>query len=181
LKLDFPMAHDASYSGSAVFQIALLTLGAVLLILAAWHDVAARIIPNWVCIGVAGLGIVMRATQGQLIGGFVLGAAVFAVAAFCWTRGWMGGGDVKLLAATAIFISPSHFGDLLLSISMGGGIIALVYIFSRFLLRRRPMSPRPRRLLARILRVEHWRLLRGGSLPYATAIAAGTLFVIVRG
>jgi hypothetical protein len=65
---------------------------------------------------------------------------------------------------------------------MAGGIIALVYMFLRFLLRRmpRPMSPRPRRLLARILRVEHWRLLRGGSLPYASAIAAGTLFVIVR-
>jgi prepilin peptidase CpaA len=177
------MAHDASYSGSAVFQIALLAVGAALLLVAAWHDVAARIIPNWVCLGVAGLGIVMRATQGQLLGGLVLGSVVFAVAAFCWTRGWMGGGDVKLLAATAIFISPSHFGDLLLSISMAGGIIALTYIFSRFLLRRmsRPMAPRPRRLLARILRVEHWRLLRGGSLPYASAIAAGTLFVIVRG
>jgi prepilin peptidase CpaA len=180
------MAHDALFiSGSTVFQIALLATGAVLLVAAALHDVAARTIPNWTSFGIACLGLAMRAAQGQLPGSLALGFAVFAVAAFCWMRGWMGGGDVKLLGATALFIPPVHVGDLLVSITLAGGIVGLIYLISKFVLLRvaRPArpGPRPRRLLARIARVERWRLLRGGSLPYASAIAAGALFVIVSG
>jgi prepilin peptidase CpaA len=34
-------------------------------------------------------------------------------------------------------------------------------------------------LLARALRVEQWRIRRGGPLPYACAIAAGGLFILL--
>jgi prepilin peptidase CpaA len=34
-------------------------------------------------------------------------------------------------------------------------------------------------LLARALRVERWRIHRGGPLPYACAIAAGGLFILL--
>ncbi len=178
------MAHDAMLlSGSTVFRIALLAAGVALLLAAAWHDVAARIIPNWAPLGIAGLGLVLRAAQGQLAGGVLLGLIVFAAAAACWSRGWMGGGDVKLLAATAIFIPPLHIPELLAAVTLAGGAIALFYLAAKRLLARlsRALPPRPRRLPGRVLRVERWRLLRGGSLPYASAIAAGTLFVLVTG
>jgi prepilin peptidase CpaA len=174
-----------SLFGSIKLQYALLALGVLLLLAAALHDVAARTIPNWAPAGIACLGMVMRVVEGQLIGALLLGAAVFVVAAFCWTRGWMGGGDVKLLGATAIFIPPFQVGELLVSITLAGGVVALVYLTTKFILCRLPpdqaLRPRPRLLLPRIVRVERWRLLRGSSLPYASAIAAGTLFVIIKG
>ena len=44
-----------------------------------------------------------------------------------------------------------------------------------------PKGPPPRKFLARVLRAEHWRLLRGAPLPYGSAIAAGTLFSLFPG
>ena len=180
----FPSVGDSITIG----QIAPLLLGAALLIIAALHDVAARTIPNWASLCLAGLGLWLRWQDGHVFTGLILGLIVFCVATFCWLRGWMGGGDVKLLAAAAIFVPPAHVGNMILAIAMAGGVVGLFYLASRAWLRRRSATdqsgrrgPRPRRLLARVLRAERWRLLRGGPLPYASAIAAGTLFVIVSG
>ncbi|MCW3475829.1 A24 family peptidase [Limobrevibacterium gyesilva] len=173
------MTHDAIYLAGQIT----LTIGAALLIVAALHDVAARTIPNWTCLGLAVLGLVLRGADGQLLAGLALGVVVFLVATFCWTRGWMGGGDVKLLAAAAIFVPPADVGNMLVAITLAGGVVGLFYLGWRFVLRRLAAQPRPRpsSLLARILRAERWRILRGCPLPYASAIAAGTLFVIVAG
>jgi prepilin peptidase CpaA len=45
----------------------------------------------------------------------------------------------------------------------------------------RPLPGRPPSLAARIIRVERWRLRRGGPLPYAVAIASGAFFVLSLG
>ncbi len=168
-----------------VGQIAVV-LGGILLVAAALHDVAARTIPNSVSLGLCILGVLLRSIDGHLVAGLSLGLAVFAVATFCWKRGWMGGGDVKLLSAAAIFVPPLHVGDMLVAVTLTGGVVGLIYLLGRSLLpRKAPPAPigsaRPRGLLARILRVERRRLSRGGPLPYASAIAAGTLLVIFTG
>ena len=185
------MAHSSLQLGSLLLagQTALVELalvaGGILLIIAALHDVAARTIPNWVSLALFVLGVLLRANDGwtSLMYGLALGVVVFAVATFCWKRGWMGGGDVKLLAAAAVFVQPAHVGDMLIAVTLTGGVVGLIYLFGRMLLSRtaRPAAARPRRLLARILRVERRRLGRGGPLPYASAIAAGTLLVIFAG
>jgi len=170
----------ASGSIIQIGQIAALALGASLLVIAALHDVAARTIPNWTSLLLALLGIALRAMDGKILAGLALGLAVFAAAAFCWRRGWMGGGDVKLLGAAAIFVPPNDVGDMLVAITLAGGLVGLFYLGGRALVRRVAAQPRarPRALLARVMRAEHWRLLRGGPLPYAAAIAAGTIYVI---
>jgi prepilin peptidase CpaA len=165
-----------------VGQVALV-LGAILLVAAALHDVAARTIPNWVSLALCGLGVLLRCMDHTLVFGLSLGLVVFAVATFCWKRGWMGGGDVKLLAAAAIFVPPLHVGDMLVAVTLTGGFVGLIYLVGRTLLSRQAPSAtaRPRQLIARIVRVERRRLRRGGPLPYASAIAAGTLLVIFTG
>jgi prepilin peptidase CpaA len=170
------------FGQTTLVEIALL-LGGILLVAAALHDVAARTIPNWVSLSLCALGVLLRCMDGKLVAGLSLGLAVFAVATFCWKRGWMGGGDVKLLGAAAIFVPPLHVGDMLVAVTLAGGVVGLIYLLGRSLLPRnvRPATARPRRLLARILRVERRRLGRGGPLPYASAIAAGTLLVIFAG
>jgi prepilin peptidase CpaA len=159
-----------------------LVLGGILLVGAALHDVAARTIPNWVSLALFGLGAVLRLVDHNLLAGLSLGLVVFAVATLCWKRGWMGGGDVKLLSAAAIFVPPVHVGDMLIAVTLAGGIVGMIYLAGRSFLSRiaRPAPVRPRRLLARIMRVERRRLARGGPLPYASAIAAGTLLVIYK-
>ncbi len=170
--------------GPVASQLLPLGIGVALLLFATLHDVATRTIPNWTSIGLALLGLLLRFADHQLVAGISLAAAVFVVSAFCWQRGWMGGGDVKLLSAAAIFVPPGQVGNMLMAITLAGGAIGLLYVAIRFAVRRHADAagrPRPRRLLARIARAERRRLLRGTSLPYASAIAVGTLFVIVAG
>jgi prepilin peptidase CpaA len=89
----------------------------------------------------------------------------------------MGGADVKLLAAAAIVVSPTVSITFLLAVSLAGGILATIYLAGRFVLPH-PAAGRPRHLLRRVLRVETWRIRHRGPLPYACAIAAGTIFVL---
>jgi len=157
--------------------------GAILLVAAALHDVAARTIPNWVSLGLCALGVLLRGLDGTLVAGLSLGLVVFVFATLCWKLGCWGGGDVKLISAAAVFVPPGHVGDLVLATSLAGGVVALVYLAGRELRKRRPrpVGARPQGLVARILRVERRRFGRGGPLPYASAIAAGTLFIIFAG
>ena len=177
------MATDLTQFIGPLGQTIPMVLGIVLLLVAALHDVAARTIPNWTSIGIALLGVFLRFAGGQLLLGLALGLLVFVLATFCWLRGWMGGGDVKLMAAAAIFVPPVHVGAMLVDITLAGGIVATIYLVSRTVLRRlaKTNPPRPQGLLGRVLRAERWRLMRGGPLPYASAIAAGTVFVIISG
>lgn len=165
----------------------LLTLaGAVLLIGAALHDVVARTVPNWVSIALALIGSCLRIIDHNFFIGFAVGLAVFACAAFCWRRGWLGGGDVKLLGGTAIMISPMAVFSFLTAMSISGAVLALIYLIAGFFARSaaraaakngRHVSGRPSNFLNRVYRVELRRMRRGGPLPYACAIAVG--FVIV--
>ena len=61
--------------------------------------------------------------DGHLVAGLSLGLAVFAASTLCWKRGWMGGGDVKLLSAAAIFVPPLHVGDMLVAVTLAGGVV----------------------------------------------------------
>lgn len=160
-----------------------LLAGASLLVFAAMHDIAARTIPNSVSLALAALGLLLRAAEGQFVGSLLLGGLVFAICTACWLRGWMGGGDVKLLTAAAVFVPPATVGQMIVATSLFGGAVAVVYLLARLFARRVALRtrPAPRAFLARVLRAEHWRLLRGSPLPYGSAIAAGTLFVIFSG
>lgn len=165
--------------------------GAALLIFAALHDFAARTIPNTVSALLAVLGLWLRAGDGQLLTGLAMGGIVFAICLACWLRGWMGGGDVKLLAAAAVFVPPALVGSMVISTTLFGGVVGLAYLLARTIVRRTGALPGaavagPDRrsalgFLRRVLRAEHWRLLRGSPLPYASAIAAGVLFTTVSG
>jgi len=156
----------------------LLVTGAALLVMASLHDLVARTIPNWLAGALAVLGFVLRALTASLLGGVVAGLGVFVLAAICWRRGWMGGGDVKLLAAAAIAVPPSLVLSFITAVALCGGVLALLYLVAGRMVAP-PPATRPRSLLARALRVEQWRIRRGGPLPYACAIAAGGLFILL--
>jgi prepilin peptidase CpaA len=154
------------------------TSGGVILAWAALHDIAVRTVPNRLAAALACMSLAACALQGHLLGGIAAGLMVFALAAPCWWGGWMGGGDVKLLAAAAFALTPATVPLFLAAVALAGGGLALLYLAAR------PLVPplaatRPAGFTARVLRVERRRIRRGGPLPYACAIAAGSFFVLM--
>ncbi len=88
----------------------------------------------------------------------------------------MGGGDVKLLGAAALGVPAGSVLTFVAAVAITGGLLAAIYLAARRFISF-PRSLRPTPLFARAVRVERWRMRRGGPLPYACAIAAGALFV----
>lgn len=162
----------------APLEFCLSLVGIGCLLIASLHDLIARTAPDGAAVALLLAGLALRALQGTLLPGVALGLLVLLLAALCWRRGWMGGGDVKLLAAAAVFIAPRDLLTFIVAVALAGGVLALLYLAARFVVPRPPAS-RPRSLLRRALRAEAWRIRRGGPLPYACAIAAGGLFVLL--
>ena len=96
-------------------------------------------------------------------------AAVVLVAAFgFFIQGWIGGGDAKLAAATALWLGFDHLLPYLLYASLFGGALTLLLIQFR-------MAPMPSMLAG-----QEWlqRLHRkDGGVPYGIALAAAALAV----
>ena len=83
---------------------------------AAATDLRSRRIPNRLAAGLAALGLlrlllalVAGAGAAAVSADFALALAVFAVAALAFRFGLIGGGDVKLLAAGALWIGAPSF------------------------------------------------------------------------
>ena len=131
-------------------------------------------------IALALLGVVLRLQAGQFLPSFAIAAGAFGGLYVLWTRGWVGGGDVKLLAATTLLASPGQVLNLLLAVSFAGGLLSAIYLL---LIRMRLplMQAGSRAPLRRVIRAERWRIRRGGPLPYACAISAGGLLTLLGG
>lgn len=157
----------------------MLTLAAVsLLVLAALCDILTRLIPNAIPAALAVLGLALRLIDGSWPWALLAGGIVFGLCFLCWMRGWMGGGDVKLLGACALLVPPASVFPMVTMVGIAGGVLAIVYLTARRLVPRPlplPAAQRPQGFLGRALRAERWRLSRGAALPYAVAIAIGSL------
>ncbi|MBV9783508.1 MAG: prepilin peptidase [Acidisphaera sp.] len=163
-----------------ILTIGLSILACLLLVAATGLDVAARAIPNRVPAALAAVGLSLQIIRGNPLAALGAALAVFVAAAFCWRRGWMGGGDVKLLAAAALLVAPGLVPGLIAAVAFAGGGLALLYLSLGRLLPA-PAPARPTRRLARVLRIEQRRIRRRLSLPYAAAIAVGALFTLLTG
>lgn len=114
-------------------EIFRVTLSATLVALAAWAsytDFKARRIANWLTFGGAALALSMRAMVGLpmlLAGaeGWLLGGMLLVVP---FLAGWMGAGDVKLLAAFGAVGGPAFVIQTALLGCVAGGVIAIVYL-----------------------------------------------------
>jgi prepilin peptidase CpaA len=164
--------------------IALLLLaGSALLAYAALHDIGFRTVPNRVSFALLAIGLLLRLTYGiqqghllhEMAWGIGCGLIVFLFTYVFWFVGWMGGADVKLLSAAAVFVAPPMVPTLVVGTSLAGGVLALIYVVgSRIAPRPIPAADVSRfSLVHRAARCELRRLRRRGPLPYAAAIAAG--------
>ena len=153
-------------------------LAAVLLVAAALHDAAVRTIPNTIPACLAAAGFVICIQDGTLIASLAVAAALLAILCGLWLRGFIGGGDAKLIAAVALVLPPAGVPMFILSVAIAGGVLALLYLALSCIVRR-PRAGMRRGKFARILKAEAWRMHRRGPLPYAVAIAGGALPLLV--
>ena len=149
-----------------------------LLLYAALHDIIGRTIPNTVSIILAGLGLIRAMLSHTVLPSMITAGAVFAAAVLVWRSGLLGGGDVKLLGSTCLIVTPQETPMLLASTAIIGGALACLYVAAGYLLPG-PVSTRPAGIFRRVVRVELWRVHRRGPLPYAVAIALGTMTQLV--
>src|ERR1044072_4805014 len=96
------------------------------------------------------------------------GFAVLAVTFVFFVRGWIGGGDAKLAAATALWLGFDHLMPYLLYASIFGGVLTLPMI--RFRLMPLPQALREQEWVKRLHRLD-------GGVPYGIALAAAALLV----
>ncbi len=164
-------------------SIAAALAAIALLGFAAWRDLATRTIPDSISIALAAIGFGVRAFDGvwPLAASLAAAALLGAIMAFLHAKGLLGGGDVKLVAALAIGLSPLDTWNLVVATALAGGVLGLLYLaLQRLLPAPSPATSRRRGVPRRLLAVESWRIRRRGPLPYGIAIAAGGIIVLLQ-
>ena len=149
-----------------------LSLFFALLVYGAICDVATFEIPNF--ISVVGVLLFLPATIGanwefsEIVQHFLAGGAVLIVGISFFVMNVLGGGDVKVLAAAAVWSGFSDLFSLLFWIALVGGALTLTLV----LFRRIAMPERCQSL--------RWlaRLHGEAGVPYGVAISFGTLFSV---
>ena len=148
---------------NAVFtELLLLALG-VTLVVAAVIDVRTFTISNRLNLAVAlsapvyWVSVALAPWPGMTVQ-LAAGAIVFVVLALAFAIGMMGGGDVKLAAALALWLPPAGILKFLVLMSVAGGVLTLGILVSH---RTRGREGRP-------------------QIPYGVAIAVGGIAVVAQ-
>ncbi|MCG2840565.1 prepilin peptidase [Sandaracinobacter sp. RS1-74] len=140
-------------------------LAGLMLLIAALCDIRRFEIPDSLSIAILALAVAYGLTQpgfpwlwhgASLLLMFGIGAGLFAI-------GWMGGGDVKLLVASAAWTTLKGLPMLLAGVMLAGGVLAILLLAGRAVAKRAgaPADSMP------------GPLREGAPLPYAIAIAGG--------
>lgn len=146
----------------------IVTLFLGLLALAVVTDVEAMRIPNRICLCIAAIyPCHVLATDAPVDWPLAVAAAVavFVAGLIPFLFRLMGGGDVKLMAAVALWAGPGLIIDFLAVTFFLGGVVALLMIS--------PMRFAMARTFEVVGRGDLGTILLGRSIPYAVAIAAG--------
>jgi prepilin peptidase CpaA len=141
----------------------------VLVAVATVTDLLSRRIPNWLTLPFLAAGLVMGGVAGGLAGlarsAGGAGLAILLLGAFCLLRG-MGWGDLKLCAAVGAWLGPGQLVLALIMTAVAGGLAAVAALLWRGTGYKLPAR----------LRIDDPAAF---SLPYAPAIAVGTVFALL--
>lgn len=144
-----------------IFIYGLVGALAIALLIAAFTDIRRRQIDNWLNAAIALGAPAYWWAQGIAVWPDVaiqlaLALVTLVVLAGLFALKLMGGGDVKLLAALALWLPPLTFLKLLVVMSLLGGLLTIVFAAWHFTVTRR----------------------RDAKIPYGVAIASAGLITL---
>jgi prepilin peptidase CpaA len=153
-----------------------LAILGVLLAIACASDVAQRRVPNAVVVPLAAAGLAAQWVSGgpwALLWGAVSGLGVLTLLVAPWAFGKVGGGDVKLAAAAAMWLGPARVPGFLVAAGIASAAVGIaVHVAYRIRLRRLIHGPATAASL-------DTTVVRRGTVPVAIAVAAATFVAIV--
>jgi len=147
--------------------------------MAALHDWAFRTIPNWIPGFLGVQACLIHVVHSDLLRSAGIGALIFAGALILWLHGLMGGGDVKLMAATGFLLPAEKALLFIFLLSILGGMQALVYLLLSLVMKKPGKAEPHSSYLTRIMRAEHWRIASRAPLPYAMPIAGAACILFI--
>lgn len=139
----------------------LLAVLAALLVIAAVGDLRTRIIPNRLNLAIALAAIPFwvfsdLALWPDIAMRIAIAALLFALFAAAFAIGAMGGGDVKLVAALALWLPPGAVLKMLVIMALAGGVLTIAMLIRH-----------------RLAKSDHQL-----EVPYGVAIAFGGIWLI---
>lgn len=154
---------------------AALIVFAGLMVIAAFEDFRRLIIPNWLTLALALLWPIYLLAASSLTGALgAIGCAlvVFAVGALCFARGYVGGGDVKLLTVATLWAGTAATAPLLVATGLLGGGLAMLLLMP-------PAAHMAELARARLGPGDAAASSGPAAIPYGIAIAGAAILVIV--
>ncbi|MEP6604546.1 MAG: A24 family peptidase [Nitrosospira sp.] len=164
----------------------------MLLLVAAWHDIHTRRIPNALVFSGALAGMGLNALLPQEMGGLGIadslagiGVGLVLLLPFYLLR-VMAAGDIKLMAMTGTFLGAGGTMDAVLCVLLAGGVLALGTAWHRGKLHRLLHNLKRLVFAGAVVGSRASFFLRNpisatdatesvGNLPYGVAIASGTV------
>lgn len=146
--------------GRGILSYALIAALVLILLSAGIEDARRREIANWKNAAIALLAPAWWYVQGYSLGDAAwqlgIALAVFALFVGAFHFGWMGGGDVKMIGALALWLPGQGLLFMLMVMSVIGGVLTL------------------------IMMLDHWRRKAPGAVetPYGVAIAMASMIAL---
>ena len=155
-----------------LFDLAILLVFPAAMAFAAAMDLFTMTIPNRVSLAlIAGFGLLAPLAGFSLveIGLHVsAGLGMLVLSFLMFARGWIGGGDAKVFAATSLWMGWDHLMTYGVLVTLIGGLLTMALLFARIM-------PLPAGLAGQdwILRLHD----RSSGAPYGIALAAAGIIV----
>jgi len=143
-------------------------------LVASLFDLRSRRIPNFVTATLAGAALIVHDFNGPagLLTSFAVMAALTVGGALVYSRGGIGGGDIKLAIAACGMLGYPLCLPFLLYSAIGGGLLAVLYVVFR---------PEARPSLSRAVMMAAGGApsvsVRRVTMPYAVAFTFGAIAV----
>ena len=136
-------------------------------------DFKSLIIPNWIVVILATAFAIFAAVHmapGSILVHVAVAVVVLLFFSVFFVAVWVAGGDVKFIAAIAVWMGPAHAGLFVLQTALLGALLALALLHIKKYAHPHNGAPGSNWLLRRA-RV----LAEQGQCPYGVAIGAAAL------
>ena len=155
---------------SASLSHVVLVITAAVLFYVALTDFKEFKIRNEFIVVLAGLFVVHALLSGRWVSAhwnLAFATLMFCVMLYFYTQNLMGGGDVKLAAALALWFSPASTVKFLVIMSLAGGLLTVIVMIAH---RMKPGQ------------IKNSDGETGGKpeIPYGVAIAVGALWILAQ-